>query len=95
VIWDINISLLLLKALDYGEAIRDSNHGTDTWLKRPDYGFLVNNYCLFRGEEKHADSKEDPRTELSQKLETWKYAPLTYILGNACPMSVINWLTDA
>jgi len=95
VIWDTNISSLLLRVLNYGEAIRDSNHGTGSGLKRPDYGFLVNNYCLFRGEEKPPGSKEDPRTELSQTLETWKYAPLTYTLGNACPMSVINWLTDA
>ena len=95
VIWDTNISSLLLKVLNYSEAIRDDNHGTGGELKTPDYGLLINNYCLFRGEEKSTNSKEDPRAELSQKLEVWKYAPLTYTLGNTCSMSVINRLTDA
>jgi len=84
VIWDNNISSLLLKVLDDGGAIRDNNQRTGTGLKTPDYGFLLNNYCLFRGEKKCTNSKEDRRAELSQKLEAWKYAPLTYTLGNTC-----------
>lgn len=31
--------------------MRNSNECTSTWNQRPDYGFLLNNICPFRGEE--------------------------------------------
>ena len=63
-----------------GTSIRDFNRHTDTKKNRPDYGFLKDNVCPFRGEEKHSESREDPKAELSDKL-TWIYSPAPYVFG--------------
>ncbi|PVF98299.1 hypothetical protein CPB86DRAFT_733261 [Serendipita vermifera] len=78
--WDINISNILHFILSDVRPIRNSNRNTSIALKRPDYGLLVNDYCVFRGEEKGSDSKADPERELVDKLR-WEYDPLSYILG--------------
>jgi hypothetical protein len=79
--WDANISEIIKTILIEGHAIRDSNHNTNTALKRPDYGFLVKKHCLFRGEEKHAESMDNPKKELLDKLVDFPYEPLEFILG--------------
>ncbi|KAF8576604.1 hypothetical protein K439DRAFT_646707 [Ramaria rubella] len=50
---------------------------------RPDFGFLVQNVCVFRGEEKGPENPEDPRAELADKL-MWVYNPAEYMLGYYC-----------
>jgi hypothetical protein len=49
--WDRNIREILELLLPLGRSIRDSNDNTDTQKLRPDYGFLVDGICLFRGEQ--------------------------------------------
>ncbi|CAG8770788.1 12051_t:CDS:2, partial [Acaulospora colombiana] len=79
--WDSNISQIIKTIISNGSPIRDNNRDTNTALKRPDYGFLVKKYCLFRGEEKAPDSSDDPKKELRVKLVDFSYQPLKYILG--------------
>jgi len=79
--WDNNISGIIRFILSGAEGSRNSNRGTSTGLKRPDYGLLVNNYCVFRGEEKGSDSDGNPLNELSQKIVDWIYKNLPFIIG--------------
>jgi hypothetical protein len=78
--WDRNISDVLNMVLSTANPIRNSDHKTSTALKRPDYGFLVKNHCVFRGEEKTPGSDGDPKAALVEKL-IYTYEPLSYILG--------------
>ncbi|KAG8810560.1 hypothetical protein FRC18_003997, partial [Serendipita sp. 400] len=80
-IWDNNISRIIGTVLFDGNFIRDSDQNTNTALKRPDYGFLIKKYCLFRGEEKPPDSSDNPKQELIEKLVDFPYQPLKFILG--------------
>ena len=79
--WDQNIGSILGSILPSTIRIRNSNRNTSTALKRPDYGLLVKNHCVFRGEEKGSDSAGNPNDELVNKIERWTYDPLPYILG--------------
>jgi hypothetical protein len=81
--WDLNISDILSVIIPAGKIIRDSNHHTSTGLQRPDYGFLIKNHCIFRGEEKAPNSTDNPEAELIDKL-LYSYEPLPYILGMSC-----------
>jgi hypothetical protein len=78
--WDDNIARILQMVFPKADWIRDNNRNTSTGLKRPDYGFLVKNNCILRGEEKAPESRDDPEQELVDKL-TYTYSPLEYILG--------------
>ena len=87
--WDDNIRRLLQHIFPSGRAVRDTNKGTSTGLSRPDFGFLVNGVCVFRGEEKqNSYDGTHPRDELWQELD-WTYDPAPYILGQ-CLRSLIN-----
>jgi hypothetical protein len=79
-LWDGHIRRILQVLLPTGISIRDSCRNTSTGKLRPDYGFLLHNVCLFRGEEKAPYNPEDPKAELSDKL-TWTYSPAPYIFG--------------
>lgn len=79
-LWDDHIRKLLQLLLPTGLSIRDSSFHTSTRKLRPDYGFLLGNVCLFRGEEKSPTSMDDPKAELRDKL-TWIYDPAPYIFG--------------
>jgi hypothetical protein len=85
-LWDMHIGMILEALLPTSTPIRDSNFHTSTQKLRPDFGFLLDNVCLFRGEEKPARNCEDPKAELCDKL-TWIYSPAPYIFGET-----INWL---
>jgi hypothetical protein len=78
--WDANISDVLHLVLSTKDSIRNSNRNSSTALKRPDYGLLVKNHCILRGEEEGSDAAADPKRELVDKLR-WTYDPLPYILG--------------
>jgi hypothetical protein len=78
--WDANIREILEMLVPFGKSIRDSSHHTSTLTNRPDYGFLKDNVCPFRGEEKPSNSRDDPKAELSDKL-TWIYSPAPYVFG--------------
>jgi len=59
----------------------DSNQGTETGKLRPDFGLLLANVCVFRGEEKRLGfTGMHPRDELKVKTR-WVYNPAPYILG--------------
>ena len=60
---------------------RNSNNRTSTGPKRPDFSLLINNYCLFRGEEKGGLSTGKPEDELTSKITCWEYGPLPFVLG--------------
>jgi len=79
--YDNNISSIVKFILGRVTPIRNSNRGTSTALQRPDYGLLVNENCILRGEEKGSDSAGDPKRELVDKIVQWKWHPLRYILG--------------
>lgn len=81
--WDTNIRDILLTALPDGRAIRNNNLFTSTRLHRPDFAFMLNQICVFRGEEKGPDVLKDPEVELTQKL-VWIYNPAPYILAYYC-----------
>ena len=49
--WDDNIRKIVQLLVPSGKSIRHSNCHTETKNVRPDFGFLLNRVCLFRGEE--------------------------------------------
>ena len=50
--WDNNIRKILVRCLKNAESIRNSDRSTETGLLRPDFGLLLANVFVFRGEEK-------------------------------------------
>jgi hypothetical protein len=78
--WDQNVRNILETIVLGGRSIRNGNWDTSTGTLRPDYGFSVRNICLFRGEEEHPGSADDPKKELAAKF-TWVYDPAPYVLG--------------
>ncbi|KAN0080641.1 hypothetical protein V8E54_003845 [Elaphomyces granulatus] len=78
--WDQNVRRFLELLIPNGKSIRDSSEHTATGDLRPDYGFLLNNLCAFRGEEKAPGNRIDPKKELSDKLQ-WAYDPAPYVFG--------------
>jgi len=77
--WDGNIRELLEILIPEATSRRDTNEFTGEG--RPDYTFIMNNKCPFRGEEKPLGSVENAKAELVEKLVGWKYDPAPYILG--------------
>ncbi|GJJ14384.1 hypothetical protein Clacol_008648 [Clathrus columnatus] len=78
--WDRNINDIIAAILPDGKMQRNSNRDTATKGLRPDYAFLLNRFCLFRGEEKAPNSTGNPKAELAEKLH-WVYDPAPYVLG--------------
>ena len=78
--WDDNIRRVLEMLVPLGTSVRGSNHNTSTLKIGPDYGFIIENVCPFRGEEKSPTSNDDPKAELSYKL-AWVYQPAPYVFG--------------
>ena len=79
-IWDTNIRSIIEVLEISGKSNRDSTRSTETRELRPDYSFILKKRCPFRGEEKGPDNTEDPKAELSSKLE-WACDPAPYVLG--------------
>ena len=78
--WDANLRNMLFECLKC-KAIRNSSQGTATGSFRPDFGVLLAENCLFRGEEKRVFYDGDhPKTKLKKKTR-WVYDPAPYILG--------------
>ena len=82
--WDTHIRDVLQAILGprVVELYRNSSYPLSTLMWRPDFWSLVDNLCLFRGEESAYNTSEDPRDELSSKLAGWPYPPAPYIFGN-------------
>jgi hypothetical protein len=80
--WDRNIREILELFLPYGESIRNSNEHAATGILRPNYGFLLDNLCLFWGEERGPSNRKDLRKDLADKL-LWVYSPAPYVLGRS------------
>jgi hypothetical protein len=78
--WDTNICKPLQLVLPEGSPLRDSSRHTSTGMKRPDFGYLMDSICVFRGEEKGPSTPGDPKAELTEKLK-WIYDPAPYVLG--------------
>jgi hypothetical protein len=47
------------------DSIRNCNHDMSMGLKIPDFGFMVKNHCVFRGEETPSDSEDNPERQTS------------------------------
>jgi hypothetical protein len=77
---DKNIREVLKLLLDDATDIRNSNFNTATARARPSFALILNNYCVFRGEEKAPTSTEDAKKELSDKL-LWVYENAPYVMG--------------
>jgi len=82
--WDSNIKDVVSLFLQEGSSIRNSNFNTQIRNMRPDFGLLVQDVCVFRGEEKGPGNPEDPKAELADKLVWAFYDPAEYILGYYC-----------
>ncbi|KAG1709564.1 hypothetical protein DVH05_020214 [Phytophthora capsici] len=80
---------------------RDSCNGSSTRQKRPDFLFVLDQVCVFRGEEKPPDVNISvPTEELCSKL-VWAYGSVPYVFGYAasgydiqlhalCPLDPLN-----
>ena len=78
--YDNSITRIIESILSNANTIRNSNRNTSTALQWPDYGLLLNNHCIVRGEEEGTETGGNPEEELSSKLK-WEQDPLQYILG--------------
>ena len=78
--WDANICSILELLIPQGEAIRNSNRQTATKNLRPNFGFIIEKICSFRGEERGPENHTECRSELVEKL-TWDYYDAPYMLG--------------
>lgn len=78
--WDQNIRQILECLFPDGKSIRDSNSNTPMNIFCPDYDFLLNGLCTFRGEENIPENSRNPKVELQNKL-IWAYSPAPYIFG--------------
>ncbi|CAK5187623.1 unnamed protein product [Aphanomyces euteiches] len=66
-----------------GWSDRDTSRGSSTGFNRPDFIFIVDSVCVFRGEEKAPGFRiENPKQELVTKLD-WTYGKVPYLLGYA------------
>ena len=81
--WDTMIRSVLDFVFSEADIGRDSSKGSSTAKKRPDFCFILNEVCVFRGEEKEpgVDIKL-PRSELEEKL-IWSYGKVPYLFGYA------------
>ena len=86
--WDRNIRDILEFLVPEGKSTRNSSMNTATRSLRPDYAFLLNKLCQFRGEEKAPESTEDPKEELATKL-AWVYSPAPYVLGSVVKVELV------
>ncbi|CAA7260626.1 unnamed protein product [Cyclocybe aegerita] len=66
--WDANIRSVIETMIPYGTSIRNSNQHTETRNLRPDFGHLVSDKCVFRGEEKGPNNMGDPKVEKAAKV---------------------------
>ena len=74
--WDGNIRNMIELLLPSGTSIRDC----ETKNLRPDFGFLLDTACPFRGEEEGTENPTHPKAELVNKLVcVYSHAP--YMLG--------------
>ncbi|DBA02858.1 TPA: hypothetical protein N0F65_006648 [Lagenidium giganteum] len=82
--WDDLIRNVLNFVLhDIGKSDRNSSRSASTGSNRPDYLFIVDSVCVFRGEEKApGEQMETPRRELFEKL-VWSYGDAPYLFGYA------------
>jgi len=78
--WDINIRRILQTLIPGGKSIRGTDQISGTASQRPDFGFLYDGICVFRGEENARSDSGDPRTRLADKM-VWTYDPAPYVLG--------------
>ncbi|CAG8700430.1 14701_t:CDS:2, partial [Ambispora leptoticha] len=78
--WDANIRFPLELFIPDGTSIRNSSQHMGIFSKWPNFGFILNHVCLFRGEEKSSINDEDAKAELRDKLY-WIYDPAPYVLG--------------
>ncbi|CAG8645113.1 8587_t:CDS:2, partial [Paraglomus brasilianum] len=78
--WDANIRKFIEAYFPTGITIRNSSQHMSTSGKRPDFGFIINTVCPFRGEEKAPNNPENPRAELVNKID-WTYDPVPYVIG--------------
>ena len=72
-----------LRLVLQGFPIRHSDRSMSTGLLRPDFGYLMGGYCLFRGEERAPGLIREPIKELKDKIVDWSYGTLDYILGES------------
>ncbi|CAG8665089.1 2607_t:CDS:2, partial [Ambispora leptoticha] len=78
--WDINIRRFLETFFPIGRSVRNTNQHMSTNNMHSNFGFILNQVCLFRGEEKTPNSREEVWAELVEKIQ-WIYDPAPYVLG--------------
>ncbi|KAE8884214.1 hypothetical protein PF007_g2587 [Phytophthora fragariae] len=83
IVWDFVIRNVLDHIFSRARIDRDSDIGSVTRKKRPDFFFILNDVCVFRGEESSPDVSIDvPTAELCSNLE-WEYGSVPYVFGYA------------
>ena len=79
--WDTNIRAILVRCLKNAKSIRNSNQDTETGQFRPNFGLLLANICVFRGEEKRKSFPGTHSKDELKKKTRWVYDPAPDILG--------------
>ncbi|KAE8972908.1 hypothetical protein PR002_g26364 [Phytophthora rubi] len=83
IVWDFVIRNVLDHIFSRARIDRDSDIGSSTRKKHPDFFFILNDVCVFRGEESSPDvSINVPTAELCSNLE-WEYGSVPYVFGYA------------
>jgi hypothetical protein len=78
--WDNNIRNILFSCT-HAKNIRHGSEGGEPGQFRPDFGLLLDDVCVFRGEESsRIFTGKHPKDELKDKTR-WVYDPAPYILG--------------
>ena len=68
--WDAHMAAIIDQLISERCPSRDSCQNTDIVSMLPDYGYLFQGICVFRGEEKRLIfSRRHPKDELIDKLE--------------------------
>ncbi|KAL7692180.1 putative protein kinase-like domain superfamily [Plasmopara halstedii] len=81
--WDTVFRSILDVVFTRARINRDSSKNLSTENKRPDFLFILNDVCVFRGEEAEPGTNINlPREQLYQKL-TWVYGAVPYVFGYA------------
>ncbi|PFH51591.1 hypothetical protein AMATHDRAFT_2870 [Amanita thiersii Skay4041] len=79
--WHRNIASILSVCFDQSKTTRESHNETEIDSFKPDFGLLLDNCCISRGEERLASVGEDTlRVSLAEKVR-WVYDPAPYVPG--------------
>ncbi|GMF14494.1 unnamed protein product [Phytophthora lilii] len=81
--WDLAFRCVLDVIFSQARIDRDSCNGSSTGTPRPDFLFMLDGVCVFRGEEKSPDVNISVPTEELRSNLVWGYGDVPYVFGYA------------